>query len=278
MGDHILQRLGEEGVGENLAADCGVELCRLDEAPVIERLDHIAIDHDGGVDDLARAGIVPGGTHGILDADRDVADAGVLQVVGVKFRVVLGEVPHLHDVLQPDALKGLIPPQHTGLDPGSPALGEVVIDVVDDGLLDLGQFAPLESLHIDRLESPAADEIDRLDLVIVTPEDVLLREEEIDPRVAQSRRHRHSGQAEEGVGDAVGGRVVLQSLAPAIGERHVGGSLDAYGGIGLKGLHGGEAREVRSRAAGESVGPYLGDQCIEEALLIEEEVSDIKED
>ena len=114
--------------------------------------------------------------------------------------------------------------------------------------------------------------------MIVAAEDVLLREEEIDPRVAQPRRHRHGRQTEEGVGDAVGGRVVLQPLAPAIGERDVGGALDAYGGIGLEGLHGGEAREIGSRAAGQPVGSHLGDQRIKEALLIEEEVGDIEED
>ena len=214
VGNDVLQRLRHQGIGELHRTDEGIDLRRLNEAPVIVQLRDIAPDKHRGIDDLTGTRVRPAGTHSVLRSDGDVADAVVLEIVGVEVWVIGGEVTHLNSVLEANLLKGLIPAQRPFLHRCLPQRREGILYIVDDGLLGAHELSSLVGSDIRRLESPALDELHGLDELRLGVIRILRHVEDTDTRIRQARRHRLLGQAKDREGSPKRHGVVLQRTAP----------------------------------------------------------------
>ena len=236
--DDVLERLGHQRIGELHRADEGVDLSRLDEAPVVVQLRDITPDEYRGIDDLTRTGVSPAGAHSVLGSDGHVADTVVLEVVGVEVGVIRGEVTHLDSVLEADSLEGLVPAQRTFLHRSLPHCGEGILYVEDDGLLGANELTSLVGSDIRGLEAPALSEAHGLDLLRLGVVGILRDVEDPDTRISQTGRHRLLGQAEDGEGRPESHGVVLQrTLAPTRGiESDAVATVDLDGDIVLEGL------------------------------------------
>ena len=94
---------------------------------------------DVSVQDLAGAWVAVAGPHSEADVSaHKPADRGVDGVHVVEFSCV-GLLPHNQGILEPDALKGLVPFQHTGRDCRAIALRDIAVEPEGDGLHGLGQ-------------------------------------------------------------------------------------------------------------------------------------------
>ena len=207
VGHGISERFLENGGGQGVGANGGIDVGGLHEAPFIEEVFNVVVDDDRGVDDLAGGGVYPRGTHGILFGIGDVANAGVGEVVGIKLRIFLcgGEIAHLYDVLETNFLESLVPTEHAFADGLLPGDGEVGIDVEDDGLLGLNEAAGGIVRQLLGLETPTVGNIDVAGAVGGTVDVVFHRIEDADAGIGQARCHLLLGEEEEGVGDIDGG-------------------------------------------------------------------------
>ena len=109
---------------------------------------------DGSARDLARAGVDPGTGGDISLRIGHVADAVVLDVVGVEV-LILRVVEDLEDVLEAGGLEGLVPAQYALADGCRPARRHVGVDVEGDLALGLGEDALSIGLLVTRHELPA---------------------------------------------------------------------------------------------------------------------------
>ncbi|CCZ96202.1 unknown [Alistipes sp. CAG:53] len=237
VGEDVLQRLLEYVVGQLLAAHALVDLCGLHETPVGGQLHHVVVHQHRGVDDLARAGVDPRGSHGVGHGGRDVADAGVFQVVGIEFGIVLREVLDVHDVFESDLLEGLVPAQHAATDRFAPQRGERVVEVEDDRLDRLHEFAAFPGLQVFGLDVPAVDDREILDLVLLAVDARHVGQEDADARIGQAGPHRLFGQQQDRARDLHGHRLVLldDHQAQQVG-RHRVGEIGFDGHVVLEGL------------------------------------------
>ena len=207
------QRLLEDGRGKTVGAHGGVDVGRLHEAPFIEEVFDVVVDDDRGVDDFARGGVYPRGTHGVLFGVGDVANAGVGEVVGIELRIFLGggEIAHLDCVLEADFLKSLVPTQHAFADGLLPGGGEIGIDVENDGALGLYETAGGVVGIFLGLKAPAVGEIDVAGAVGGAVDVIFHRIEDAYAGIGHAGRHFLFGQEEKRVGDIDrGGGVALQ--------------------------------------------------------------------
>ena len=154
------------------------------------------IDVDRAVDDFARAGIAPRGTHGVLDGGGHVAQTRVFEVVGVELRIFFrrGVVATFDHVFETDALEGFVPAEHADADGLFPQIGEAGIDIIDDGLLGFHQLAGHVGGGVGGFDAPAAHEGGVFDALVVV-ENVFAGEEEPDAGVGETRHHGRSGKA-----------------------------------------------------------------------------------
>ena len=202
--EDVAQGAAHDRVGDVHRADVGVGGCGLQEAPAVQEFDDVVVHHHRRRDDLARAGIVPRGAHGVLERQRGVADAGVFQVVGIELGVLLrgGVVADLDDVLEADLLEGVVPLFDTLAGVGFPRLGEVRVEVEDDGFHRLDQLAALISLDILGLHAPVAGVVDgQRAAVHVRREAGLARHEDVHARVGDARTHLLLGEQQQRAGD-----------------------------------------------------------------------------
>ena len=209
MGEDVFQRLLENVVGELLAAHALVYLRGLHEAPRVGQPHHVVVHQHRGIDDLARARIDPRGAHGVGHGCRDIADAGVFQVVGVEFGIVFREVLDVHDVLESDLLERLVPAQDAAADRVAPQRGECVVEVEDDGFDRFHEFAAFPCLHVLGLEVPAVDDREVLDGLFLAVDARQAGQEDADPVIGQTRPHRLLGQQQDRARHLHGHRLVL---------------------------------------------------------------------
>ena len=155
MGGHIDEGLVETVLRQFLGAHGLVHLRCLDKAPLRHQFDHVVVNDNGSVDNLAGRGVYPARPHGIGHARRNVADAGVFQIVGVEFRVVDGKIFDADGILEADGLESFVPIKHAFTDGRLPMLREIRVEIEDDGLHGLYQLAALPGLPIRRLQPPA---------------------------------------------------------------------------------------------------------------------------
>ena len=212
MGEDVFQRLLENVVGQLLAAHAFVDLRSLHETPRIGQPHHVVVHQHRGIDDLARARIDPRGAHGVGHGRRDIADAGVFQVVGVEIGIVFREILDVHDVFEPDLLEGLVPAQDAAADRFAPQRGECVVEVEDDRLDRLHEFTAFPRLHIFGLEVPAVDDREVLDGLFFAVDARQAGQEDADPVVGQTRPHRLLGQQQDRARHFHGHRLVLFEL------------------------------------------------------------------
>ena len=172
-----------------------------------ERL-YIIIYSEVPAEDLTRAGIRPVGRSDRLLAIGDVADARVLEVVGVELLIVLGEVTYLDSIAEASGFEGLVPAKDTLTDGALPAGGEGAIQIEDDLLLGLSELTLSVGLLILGDELPAVCQIDGLTLVEVVGEGDLAR-----------RLIAYTGISE--AGDGVGGFYGEDRIGHLSRQRHV---------------------------------------------------------
>ena len=248
--DDVLERLGHQRIGELHRSDEGVDLSRLDEAPVVVQLRDITPDEYRGIDDLTRTGVSPAGPHSVLGSDGHVANTVVLEVVGVEVGVIRGEVTHLDSVLEANSLESLIPAQRTLLHRSLPHCGEGILYVEDDRLLGANELTSLVGSDIRGLEAPALSEAHGLDLLGLGVVGILRDVEDTDTRISQTGRHRLLGQAEDGEGRPESHGVVLQrALSSTRGvEGDAVATVDLDGDVVLEGLDLADVAEVTLQA------------------------------
>ena len=159
---HIAEPVEQHLVGQIYLPDALVGLRGLHEDHPVEHLHDIVEDVDRGVEDLAAARIDPRGTHSVGDGRWSVAQAGIFDVVGVEFRIVLGVGQRLHGVFEPDLGEELVPLRDALIDRGLPLLGEIRVDVEDDRLDGLDLLAAFPGLRVRRLQPPAVGQVNGL--------------------------------------------------------------------------------------------------------------------
>ena len=132
--------------------------------PVVDERHDIVVPADVAFEDFAGTRVMDIGSIGVGRGGSEVADygeAGVLHAhVGIVFRPFLGA----DGVLPARLLEGLLPVVHAGDQVRAPLLRGRRVDVVDDGLDRLHEFAALLLLHVLRtgFQAPAGDEADAL--------------------------------------------------------------------------------------------------------------------
>ena len=198
---HIGERLVEQIGRQTIATHRLIYIGSLHEAPLVEEIFHIVVDNDRSIDDFTRRRIYPRGTIGVLIRVGDIADARVRQVVGIKLRIILGEVLHLHSILETGFFKSLVPAEHTFAQSGFPSLGEGRIEIVDNGLHRFRELAIEISRAILGDKTPAVSEIHTAGVVVVAVDVKLGRREDAHASVCDARSHLVFGQEEERIGD-----------------------------------------------------------------------------
>ena len=243
-----------------------------------ERL-YIIVYSEVPAEDLTRAGIRPVGRSDRLLAIGDVADARVLEVVGVELLIVLGEVTHLDSVAEASGFEGLVPAKDPLTDGALPAGGEGAIQIEDNLLLGLSELTLSVGLLILGDELPAVCQIDGLTLVEVVGEGDLAR-----------RLIAYAGISE--AGDGVGGfygedrighlsrqRHIL-SHGEHTHERSVHGEvhLDTDAGVGVKGLQPPDEGQAAIAGRGDLEGTLLRGDDLEEGAGLRDERIDLQDD
>ena len=224
MCEDVSDRFADDVVGHPLRAYAGIDLCGLAETPVVDQLDNVVVYDDRSVDNLARRGIDPRGPHRIGDLCRDEADTRVFQVVRIEFGVVLREIADLHDILEADFFKGLVPAFDAFFGRFAPQGGECVVEVEDDRFHGFYQFAASPSCRIRRLDVPTVDHRVAGDLVGVGVEVGAAGEKDSDTGVGHARTHLLFGEHHDAARHAHRERVVLlqQDQLHQVGRYRVG--------------------------------------------------------
>ena len=143
----------------------------------------------------------------------------------------------MHDVFESDLLEGLVPAQHAAADRFAPQRGERVVEVEDDRLGRLHEFAAFPGLHVFGLDVPAVDDREILDLVLLAVDARHVGQEDADARIGQAGPHRLFGQQQDRARDLHGHRLVLldDHQAQQVG-RHRVGEIGFDGHVVLEGL------------------------------------------
>ena len=196
MRRHVTEGLHQQLFGNVGRADALVDLRGLQETPGRGQPDHVVVNQDRGVDDLARRGIDPRRPHRILDLRRHVTDAGIFEVVGIERGVVGREIPHLDGIGEPDPPESVVPAQHTAADGSFPGRREEAVEVEHDRLDGLHPLPAGISRRIGGLQPPAVGQ--RVGLRRRTVGNPLLRgEEHSDTLVGDARLHLLFGQQQQ---------------------------------------------------------------------------------
>ena len=162
---------------------------------------------DVALEDFARAGVADVGAIGVLDGRSQIADYAVARILHRHGGVALGPLLGADGVLPTGLFKGFLPVVDTLNEVGAPALGRGRINIVDDGLLGLDEFARSHLAPVLvalGLQAPAADELLALDALLVVG---ILREgvgEIAHTRVEIAAQHGHIGQEDEAHVEAEG--------------------------------------------------------------------------
>lgn len=243
MRNDVFEGRRHDTVGHGGRSGGRVELRRLHKPPVVDGVDDVVVDQDGGRHDLARPRVDPRRPHGILHGHGQIADTGVLEVVGVEGRVVGREVLHLYDVLESDALERLVPSQNARLDGFLPQLWKRIFYIIDDRFDWLRELSGKVSGRIPWLYAPAIDEAHTLQKAVV--DNRFGREEHADAGVAESGSHRLLRQERQCEVHADGDRVVGDGHLAAVAA-HVGDvvALHLHAGVRRKRLQRRDARPL----------------------------------
>ena len=134
---------------------------------MIGQLHDIIKNNDRCVNDLTCSRISPRGPHSIRDRSRNITNTRVFQIIRIKSRIILREIPHLDHVLQPDLLESNIPTQSSLPHGFLPHGRKSIIHIKHDRFHGFHQLTSFIGLHIFRFHPPAIGQRVNLNPVLV---------------------------------------------------------------------------------------------------------------
>ena len=219
VGHDVAQSVADHLLGNRHGAHALVGLRRLDEQPVVQQFHHVVVDIDRSVEYLAAARIDPRRPHGVGDGDRRVANARILDVVGIEFGIVLRIGLCGDGVFKSDAPERLVPLIDGLENMLFPHLRESVVNVENDLFLRRDPLAALPGIHVRRLQPPAVGVVDHLGTLLALAEKHLAGREHRHAAVGDARTVRLAGQQHQRTGHHGRQRLVLDQRRAAAGER-----------------------------------------------------------
>ena len=153
-----------------------------------------------GIQYLARPGIRPRGSHGVRHRRRGISYTGILQVIGIKRRLIHWKLLRDNRVSESYFFKRLLPFLHPGTDILFPAFRESVIHVEHDRLLRFHQSPLPESNLVCRFQPPAIRVKPWLYALVIVTESGFITVKYPDPRVGKTGTHRLFRQQHETTG------------------------------------------------------------------------------
>ncbi len=182
-------------------ARIGVGRRSLNEVPVAQQVRHVVVPADVALQDLAAAWIMHVRTVGVRNLGREVPNHRVADVFRTVLRVFLfgGCISGDDRILEARCFKGHLPVLHALLQILAVALGRRAVDVKDNRLHRLYQFAVGVRLGIRRLQAPACNVAALHRTMLVASVVDLLHIEVAHPFVAEAGLHGLFGQEHHGV-------------------------------------------------------------------------------
>ena len=131
-----------------------VEWSTLGDIPFAHQVHHIVIPTYVGFDNLTRTRVDDTGTVGILSLGRQIAQETVAGIIRTDITALRNFLSH-DGIFEARCLEGHIPVIDTLHQIGHPLLGRGRVDIINDLLLRLGEFAGSISLGVFRLQTIA---------------------------------------------------------------------------------------------------------------------------
>ncbi len=189
-------QLAHLGVTERHLLRVRVRGRRLHEVPVPQQVHDVVEPADVGLQDLAAARVVDVRAIRVLHGAGEIADDGVAGVLGIELGVLLRRrrVFGEDGVLEAGRLERPLPVLDALLEVGPPLLRRRRVDVIDDGVDGLDEFAARVGLGVRRFEPPAKDVLPFLGALRLPAIVGLFEIEEADALIEEARLHRDGGQ------------------------------------------------------------------------------------
>ena len=207
--------------------------------PVVDQGHHVVVPADMAFQDFAGTGVMDIGPIGVGRGGGEVADDGETGVLHAHVGVVLRPFLGPDGVLPAGLLEGLLPVVHAGDQVRPPLFRGSRVDVIDDRLDGLHEFAALLLLHVlgTGFQAPAGDEAHALDGLLLVGELSVPVGEIAHSGVEQARLHGHFREEDHrGIEDE---------------GHHAGLVAGREGGRSPGGTHGGRCRCVIGKCLGD---------------------------
>ncbi len=157
VGRHEADQLTHQLVAELDAAGLRVHRRGLDEEPVPQEVHDVVVPLDVRLQDVSRPRIVDVRAGGVLRPRREIPDHRVAGILGMPLRIVLRRVGRDDRVGESGLLEGHLPVLDALREIRAPLLGRGRVDVVDDRLDRLDEFAAGVGLGVGGFEPPPDD-------------------------------------------------------------------------------------------------------------------------
>ena len=131
----------------------------LQEAPVLNELHDVVEYSHRCIDNLSGTRINPGWSHRIGYRRRCVTDTRILNILGIKIRVVFREVFSYNSILETNLFECFLPYFNSFVDIFVPVQRERIINIENDGLLGLHQFTTKISSRVRWLQIPSVSNV-----------------------------------------------------------------------------------------------------------------------